>query len=205
MMEFIANEGKKVEIEVDGACFLRHVIQTKFIQRGEDYFKILEEYVSPIYQKGDILASCEKIVSLCQNRVIERKEIKVGILAKTLSKFASHPKEKGIGVGESIKMQYAINKVGTWRVLFASFCSFVTKMFGIKGVFYKMVGQEVSGLDGFYGDVWEEYENIGIEIPKKANEVCNEAKERLGISMMIMDANDFGVEILRKIEGYFVS
>ena len=62
------------------------------------------------------------------------------------------------------------------------------------------MGQEVSGLDGFYGDVWEEYENIGIEIPNSPNKVCNEIYEKLGISCMIVDANDFGQEILRKIK-----
>lgn len=65
-------------------------------------------------------------------------------------------------------------------------------------MFYKIVGQEVSGLDGFYGDVWDEYKNIGIEIPKNPGNVCNEIKEKLGISVMIVDANDFGIEILGK-------
>ena len=39
------------------------------------------------------------------------------------------------------------------------------KFFGKKGVFYKIVGQEVAGLDGFYSKVFEEYFlNWGIEI-----------------------------------------
>lgn len=59
------------------------------------------------------------------------------------------------------------------------------------------MGQEVSGLDGFYGDVWKEYENIGIEIPDNPDKVCNEIHKKLGISSMIVDANDFGQEILR--------
>lgn len=81
-------------------------------------------------------------------------------------------------------------------------CSGITKIFGIKGVFYKIVGAEVSGLDGFYGDVWKEYENIGIEIPEKPDKVCDEIYTKLGISSIIVDANDFGQEILRKIERY---
>jgi len=36
-------------------------------------------------------------------------------------------------------------RLGLLKVLFASFCSAVTKLLGIKGVFYKIVGQEVSG------------------------------------------------------------
>ena len=109
-MEFIANKGKKVEIEVGENIYLRHAIKTRFITRGEDYIEIFREYVAPIYKKGDIVSVSEKIVSLCQNRVIERKDMKIGFWAKFLSRFASHPKTAGIGVGESIKMQYAIDK-----------------------------------------------------------------------------------------------
>lgn len=71
-------------------------------------------------------------------------------------------------------------------------------MFGIKGVFYKIAGREVSGLDGFYDGAWKEYKDIGIELPYKSKEVCNEIKNKLGISSMIVDSNDFGQVILGK-------
>lgn len=142
-----------------------------------------------------IISISEKIISLCQNRVIKREEIKAGFWAKTLSQFASHP-VTGVGVGESIKIQYAINKAGLWKVLLASVLSLFTKLVGIKGIFYKMVGQEVSGLDGFYGHVWAEYEDMGIELPANPKGVCNEIKKELGISSMIVDSNDLGQEIL---------
>lgn len=197
-MTFIANKGKNVEIEVDNQIYLRHAIKTDFVKRGDSYIELLEKYVKPIYEIGDIISISEKIISLCQNRVIERKDIKVGFCAKFLSKFASHPKEKGVGVGEAIKMQYAIDTVGIFKVLLASVVSGVTKLFGIKGLFYKIVGIEVSGLDGFYANVWEEYRDIGIKIPKDSTGVCNEIKNQLGISTMIVDANDFGQVILGK-------
>ena len=196
-MDFVANTGKKLEIEVNGVTYIRHAIKTRFIKQGEDYIDIFRKYVSPIYKEGDIISSSEKIIALCQNRVVKRENMKVGFWAKFLSKFASHPKT-GIGVGESIKMQYAINKAGLLKVIFASACSFVTKIFGIRGVFYKIVGEQVSGLDGFYGAVWKEYEDIGIELPLNSDKVCNEIRKKLGISTMIVDANDLGREILGK-------
>ncbi len=121
-MEFVSNKGKEIEIKVEGEIYLRHAIKTRFVKQGEDYINLFKEYVSPIYKSGDIVSSSEKIIALCQNRVVKRGDIKVGFWAKFLSKFASHPKT-GIGVGESIKMQYAINKVGLFKVLFASFTS----------------------------------------------------------------------------------
>ena len=197
-MLFQANIGKTVEIDVYGKTYLRHAVQTHFILPQENYLDILKTYVSDIYQTGDLVIICEKIISLCQNRIIHRKDIKIGFWAKCLSFFADHKNKGGYGVGMSINMQYAINKVGVLKVLFASACSFITKIFGIKGVFYKIVGEQVSGLDGFYGAVWKEYEDIGIELPLNSNQVCNEIREKLGISTMIVDANDLGREILGK-------
>ena len=194
-MEFFANEGKSVEIKVNGKTYMRHAIKTRFVKQGENYIDIFKEYGSPIYQEGDIVSSSEKIIALCQNRVVRREDVKIGFWAKFLSKFASKT-SAGIGVGETIKMQYAIDTVGLLRVLWASFASAVTKLFGKKGVFYKIVGQEVSGLDGFYDHVWKEYGDIGIRIPENPDGVCNEIKEKLGISCMIVDANDLGQEVL---------
>ena len=197
-MKFFANEGKKIEIEVSGQTYLRHAIKTRFVKQGESYLKLFQEYVAPIYEKGDIISSSEKIIALCQNRVVKREEIQIGFWAKFLSQFACQKNRGGYGVGMAINMQYAINKAGLPKVLLASIASGITKLLGMKGVFYKIVGREVSGLDGFYDGAWEEYRDIGIETPETPIAVCNEIKEKLGISCMIVDANDFGQEILGK-------
>ena len=194
-LEFYSNENKKIEIDVNGKKYKRHAIKTEFIQQGDNYIEIFKKYVAPIYNEGDVISCSEKIIALCQNRIVKREDIKIGFWAKLLSRFASHP-DTGVGVGETIKMQYAIDKAGLGKVLFASFASAITKLFGKKGVFYKLVGQEVSGLDGFYDHIWSEYRDIGIELPVKSDEVCEEIKQALGISCMIVDANDLGQEIL---------
>ena len=194
-MDLKANNGKNIEIKVDNETYNRYAIKTRFVKEGEDYIQIINEYIKPVYQDGDVVSISEKIIALCQGRTIKRDEIKVGFWAKLLSKFASHP-TTGVGVGEAIKMQYAINTVGLPKVIYASIVSAITKIFGKKGKFYEIVGQEVSGLDGFYGKVWDEYADLGIKIPENPKGVCNEINEKLGIKTMIVDANDLGQEIL---------
>ena len=195
MEELRTNENKNLEIEVDGDVYLRYAIPSHYVQIGEDYIKIVKKYVAPYYKDGDILSISEKIIALCQNRVVKREEVKIGFWAKFLSKFASKT-SAGVGVGETIKMQYAIDTVGLLKVLWASIASAVTKLFGKRGVFYEIVGEEVSGLDGFYDHVWKEYGDIGIKIPENPSGVCDEIKEKLGITCMIVDANDLGQEVL---------
>lgn len=158
----------------------------------------MKEYVSGIYEEGDIISISEKIISICQNKIVRREDIKIGIAAKILSKFACQKNRGGYGVGMAINMQYAIDKVGLIRVLVASVLGGITKLVGIRGVFYKIVGRDVSGLDGFYDGAWDEYKDIGIELPENSKLVCNEIKNKLGISTMIVDSNDFGQVILGK-------
>lgn len=182
-------------VVVNGIEYLREPIKTHFIKQGESYINIINTYVKDNISSNDFIIISEKIIALCQNRVIKREDIRIGFLAKILSKFASHP-DTGVGVGEAIKMQYAINKVGAFKVLYASVASAITKLIGRKGVFYEIVGQEVAGLDGFYDHIWDEYRDIGIELPINSTGVCNEIKQKTGVSCSIVDANDLGQEIL---------
>lgn len=196
-MEFYANPKKQVEIEVEGETYLRHCIKTPFVNVGDDYIKLVETYVKPVYQDGDIVGMSEKIIALCQNRIVRREECEPKLLAKFLCKFAMSS-AAGPGVSNAYKMQFTINLHGGAKVLYAAVCAGIGKVFGKRGIFYEMLGQEVSGLDGFYSDAFEDYENYGIRIPENPCGVCDEIYEKLGIMAMIVDANDLNVEILGK-------
>lgn len=192
-----ANKSKKVEIIVGKDVYLRYPIRTHYIQIGEDYIELTKRYVDKYYQEGDILSISEKIISLCQKRIVYKKDMKVGLLAKFLSKFAMKS-DAGIGVDNPYKMQFAINYCGKIKVLFAAICSGIGKIFHKKGIFYKIVGIEVTGLDGFYGKSFPDYENFGIMLPENSNQVCEEIEQKLGIKTMIVDTNDFDRVILGK-------
>ena len=196
-MELGANENKEILREVNGKKFNRYAIKTHFVKIGENYIDIIEKYIKPIYKAGDFISISEKIISLCQKRVIYKKDMKVSFLAKFLSKFAMSS-DAGIGVDSPYKMQVAIDLCGRFKVIYAAILAGIGKLFGKKGIFYDIVGQEISGLDGFYGKVFPEYSEYGIRIPENSNEVCDEIYNKLGIKAMIVDANDFNVEILGK-------
>ena len=200
-MDFVANEKKNVAIETSTGTYLRHAIQTHFVQIGEDYVELVEKYVKPLYQEGDLLSISEKIISLCQNNVVYRKDMKITRLAKFLSRFATQHNSAGIGVGDVYKMQYAIDQCGGGKVLWAAICAGIGKIFGKKGIFYDMVGEEVTGLDGFYPDVFPVYGEFGIPLPKDPTGVCNKIFEKTGVLAMIVDANDFTRDILGKSDG----
>lgn len=196
-MEFVANEKKSIEIEVNNEVFLRHAVKTHYIKANESYIDIIEKYVVPIYQKGDFISISEKIIALCQNRIIYKKDLKLSFWAKFLSKFVNQT-PAGEAVGNPYKMQIAINICGLPKVLYAAICAGIGKIFKKKGIFYDIVGDEVSGLDGFCADAFEDYLEMAILIPKEPEKVCNEIYSKLGVSCMIVDANDLNVEIYAK-------
>ena len=115
-MQFQVNDSKNVTIQVGDRYFARNAIQTHFVQIGENYIDLVKRYVAPLYQEGDILSISEKIVALCQKRVVYKKDMRLSWLARFLSKFAMHS-EAGIGVDSPWKMQFAIDHCGALKVV----------------------------------------------------------------------------------------
>ena len=186
------------DIKTDAGVFKRIAIQTHFVNRKESYLDLISKYVVPFYETGDIVSISEKVISMCQDNIVEKQNVKVGFWANFLSKFASS-NNHGVGMDEPYKLQLAINLAGLPRVLWASMCSAVTKLFGKKGVFYKIVGHDVAGIDGFYNkSAFELYHNIALLNPIAPDKVCNEIYNKFKISNMIVDANDLEVTILGK-------
>ena len=203
-MDFVANEGKNVIIEANGKRYARHAISTHFVQVGESYIDLMTKYVLPHYQPGDIVSSSEKVLALCQGRVVTEDEVKPGFWATFLSRFV-HQTEAGPGMGLPIKMQFAINQCGLGRVLWAAIRAGFDKLRGVRGTFSRRLGEEVRGLDGFYGEDIPEYEHMGVRVPRDPDKVCDEVYEKTGVVMMIVDANDLNVELLGKgqqLKGY---
>ena len=142
----------------------------------------------------------EKIMSMCQNNTVEKKDVKLGFWAKFLSKFAMHSSH-GIGMDEPYKLQLAINIAGLPRILLATVCSAVTKLFGKKGVFYKVAGHGIDGIDGFYmGSSFDIYHDLAILNPKEPEKLVKEIYDKCGVTAMIVDANDLSIEIFAKCE-----
>ena len=63
-IKYTMNDGKKVEIEVDGKKYKRKAIKTHFVKQGESYIDIMEKYVKPNYKEGDFISISEKIIAL---------------------------------------------------------------------------------------------------------------------------------------------
>ena len=199
-MVFYANAGKAVTVQAGGSTYARHAIRTHFVRVGESYIDLIETYVKPLWQPGDILSVSEKVIALCQGRIVTEEQERPGLWAKLLSRFVRQT-AAGPGMGLPVKMQFAINTCGLGPVLKAAVCAGADKLRGVHGTFYSMLDPEVRGLDGFFGRDIPEYAHLGIRIPSQPDRVCDEVYEKTGVVMMIVDANDLTAELLGKAKG----
>jgi len=104
-------------------------------------------------------------------------------------------------------MQIAIQEIGLPRILLASVASVVTKPFGMKGIFYQIVGPEIAAIDG--PTEYSVYpSNVSAKLaPKNPLKVAIETVEEVYNAVpkhfkgtfggvIIIDANDLGRNVL---------
>ena len=196
------NKGKKLETIVDGVTYLRIPIKTRLIQVGDNLMELLKEYALPHIMPGDMLFVSEKIVCICQNRIIHRDKVRMSWLARLLAKmvrnYAGTPQFRGLGHGTAPAMQLLIEEAGYLRVLFAAFISAITRPFGISGAFYYLVGKQAKSIDCPMSWTIEEFKEYAKRAPLKPNKVAREIRDRYGIETVIIDANYRGAFSLGK-------
>lgn len=196
-MEFKANEGKNLNIEIDGVEYMRIPCKTHVVMKEDDLGEVLDKYTKDVRQPGDILFVSEKVVAITQGRAFPISEIKPSWLAKFLVKFV-YKSPYGIGLGSPYTMQLAIKDVGVPRLLLGCLAAAVTKPFGVRGAFYKVCGQRAYAIDGPCDCTIPPYSRYAKMAPKDPDKVARKMKEKLGLEVIVLDANDLNVDILGK-------
>lgn len=208
---------KGIKKDCSGREYERYAIRTRFVEAYTDKASLVEEYVRPLYREGDLLAFGAKVMSLCEGCVKTRDEVKPGLVARCLYRFSGYAykdtkkspglksgfRYTGTGVHDPHKLQLVIDIVGLPRLLLAAFCSAVTKPFGIHGVFYRVCGHGIAGIDGFHlHSDFKQYYDMALINPANGSELCDELLSATGIPVVLMDANDFDPLILGKCSGF---
>lgn len=192
-----ANEGKQLEVAVEGMRYQRIPIKTHVVVAEDDLTEVVVKYAKDVVRDGDILFVTEKIVAITQGRSYPVESIKPRRLAVFLSRYVTKTSH-GIGLGIPETMEMALRECGTPRILFASAVGAVTKLFGRRGDFYRVAGSKARGIDGPTSGTLPPYNSQVVLTPLRASEVAAELREVLGtrIDVVVVDINDFGGNIL---------
>ncbi len=191
----IANPGKNLGIEIENKKYLRIPIKTHIITKDDKILDVFFKYVQP--KKNDIVFISERIIAIMQGRAYEIDKMNPSFFAKHLSKLV-HKSPYGIGLASPYTMQLAIETAGLLRIFLAGIISVIGKIFGQRGWFYKVAGNSVNAIDGPCDYTIPPYNNYAKLGPKHPNKIAKEISEKLNIPVIIIDANDLGVEILGK-------
>ena len=191
------NDGKSLEVTVDGVRYVRIPIKTHVVLVGDDLTEVVTKYTAGKLVDGDILFVTEKIVAISQGRSYPVDEIVPRRLAVLLSRYVTKT-SYGIGLGIPETMEMALRECGTPRILLASAVGAVGKLVRRRGDFYRVAGSKARGIDGPTKNTIPPYDSQVVLVPNNPKGVAGQLRTVVGgkIDVAIVDINDLGGNIL---------
>jgi len=161
-------------------------VKTRILTPDDDILDALEEYAKDKIGPGDVVSVAESVVAITQGRIIRPEELNPGFWACLLSRFFS---TKG-SLSNPAGMQAAMNLEGQWRIVAAFFIGMLCKLVGIKGVFYRLGGQQAPLIDDVTGTM-PPFDKHIVYGPSDPQGVAEAIKKRLGcFGAAVADVND---------------
>ena len=194
------NRGKRLTVDVAGRVYARVPIKTHIVTAADDIVDVVQRYAGPLLHREDMLVISEKVVSITQQRAYPISQIEPSWLARVLAEFV-HKSPYGIGLGSPWTMELAIREAGLLRVTAAAAVAGVARLFGARGVFYRVCGCNVAAIDGPCDYTLPPYNRYAILGPSKPSAVAESASRVAGVPVAIVDANDLGVTVLGASSG----
>ncbi|HEV3158222.1 MAG TPA: coenzyme F420-0:L-glutamate ligase [Candidatus Baltobacteraceae bacterium] len=163
-------------------------VRTRLILAGDDLPGLVADAVRGIVTSDDVIAVSETPVAIAQNRAISAERIRPSRLAYALAARAGSLAT----VNQPESLQLVIDDVGVGKVLYASVMHAIGRLRGKRGVFYEILGEAISAIDGYTGTL-PPFERMIVLGPENPDGVSVEIAERVGAHAVIVDANDLGI------------
>lgn len=190
------NPERIIDIQVGETLYHRYPIRTNLVNLGDSYINLVDEFAKPHLKDGDLLAFSEKVISICQKRVIHESEVNPSWLARLICKFVTkYPND--VGFENPLKMQVAINEAGWFRMTMAVIFGGIMKyVFRRRGWFYTIAGNQIAAIDGFNPIAIPPFNEYAMLAPANPDQVCNEIEEKFKTPAIIIDASNVATHIL---------
>lgn len=167
-------------------------IRTHLLTPLDSPVAIVQRYVVPHAQAGDIVTIGETPIAIMQGRWQDPAELKPGWVASRVCQFFLPTSSLATACG----MQSLVEIVGPTRVLFAFLIGSVAKLLGKPGVFYQLAGEQARLIDDVTGTL-PPYDQFIVPGPDNPQQVVDQIKAETGLSAAIVDVNDLqAVKIL---------
>lgn len=163
-------------------------VRTRLIERGDDICELVAAAVNGIARPGDVVAVAETAVAIAQGRLIPAETVRPGKLALFLAPRAGAAST----VNQPESLQIVIDKVGVPKVALAALLQVFGRFVGVRGAFYRVLGETIAEIDGYTGTL-PPYETTIVLGPEAPDRIATEIATRIGTHALIVDANDLGI------------
>lgn len=163
-------------------------VPTRILTHKDNIVDAMERYTKNKVGPDDIVTVAESVVAITQNHLVRPEELTLSWQARFLCRFM--PDVGSLAAPHA--MQALMEEEGVWRVTGALFIGFIAKLFGIRGVFYRLGGEQAALIDDVTGTM-PPYDKHIVYGPRNPQKIVEEIKERVGcLGAAIVDANDLG-------------
>ncbi len=173
-------------------------IRTHLLTHLDDPVEIVNRYVKPFAQPGDIVTIGETPIAIMQNRFRHPTDIQPGWVAKRICYYFLPTSSLATACG----MQALVDVSGARRVLFAFVLGSLARvLLGKRGVFYQLAGEQARLIDDVTGTL-PPYDQFIVLGPIQPQAVVNRIEKETGLAAAIVDVNDLkAVKILAATSG----
>jgi len=160
-------------------------VRTPLVHPGDDLAALVQRAVTGIAQPGDVLAVSETAVAIAQGQSVPAEYVRPSKIAYTLSRRAGALAT----VNQPESLQIVIDQVGAWKVLYASAMHVAGRLIGRRGMFYEIMGEAITAIDGYTGTL-PPFERSIVFAPQNPDAFSQSVFDRTGVACTVVDAND---------------
>lgn len=160
-------------------------IRTHLLTHLDNPVAVIQRYVLPHAQPGDVVTIGETPLAIMQGRFRHPGDVKPGWVARRLCYLFLPTSSLATACG----LQTLIDLVGPMRVLVAFLVGAIAKVFGKPGVFYQLAGEQARLIDDVTGTI-PPYDQFIVLGPENPQQVVDQIKRETGLSVAIVDVND---------------
>ena|GEM_PF-2473173 len=176
-------------------------VPTRLVVPGDDLAAIVAGAIAGRMQPGDCLAISESALAISENRLVWPRWTQApSRAARALARC--FPVASSLATPHG--MQAAIDEAGLPRLLIALLFGGVTKLMGLRGVFYRVAGWKVALIDDVGGSL-PPFDRAIVLAPRSAPAFVAEVSRRCGTEAAVVDANALGVRVLAATPGVDVA
>ncbi|MDQ6823054.1 MAG: coenzyme F420-0:L-glutamate ligase [Candidatus Eremiobacteraeota bacterium] len=160
-------------------------LRTKLVSPGENLVQVVLDATRGVARAGDVVAVSETAVAIAQGQAVPAEYVRPSRLACFLAQRAGALAT----VNQPESLQIVMDQVGVAKVLYASAMHVLGRAIGRRGMFYEIMGEAITAIDGYTGTM-PPFERAIVFAPQQPDAFAQSVHDAAGVACAVVDAND---------------